>query len=90
MPTHRREQTIRLAEALGVQRLDGEGTADLMDRMIEHVEGGKTPREQEEDEERAAACEPERPRLQASPPAARGGGSRRRRRRNEGQEGLGL
>ena len=90
MPTHRREQTIRLAEALGVQRLEGEGTADLMDRMIEHVEGGRTPREIEEEEVRAATREPERPMLQASPPAARGGGARRKRRRNEAQAGLGL
>lgn len=36
--TMRREKTVALARALGVEVLAGEGTADLMDRCIEAAE----------------------------------------------------
>lgn len=35
--TKRREQTIELAEALGLEPEAGEPTSDLMDRCIEHA-----------------------------------------------------
>lgn len=37
MPTHRREQTVALAQALGLELMSGEATGDLMDRCIERA-----------------------------------------------------
>lgn len=39
--TQRREQTIRLAEQLGIEVEPGETTAELMARCIAEVEGRK-------------------------------------------------
>ncbi len=55
--TRRREQTVELAEALGLAVDAGEATTDLMDRCIERAEAlrGIEPLEPELPPERAEA-----------------------------------
>lgn len=47
--TQRREQTVRLAEVLGIEPEKGEPTSELLDRCISEVEGRRAEQRKAKD-----------------------------------------